>query len=179
MDCCLSWIRARDDGSSPHWLCIARTSDASWWNRLGVTNELRRWAADAQGLRGGLVSARWPLSWAAQAVGQDWFDLTAVVPLLVVARARAGSGSRRRALGFSLAPILLTFGALTAATVAFLVLFMRNRGVPASRGAAAAMGGIALLNVAALAQLLRHLRTHPLDNVETSCPKSRQANADG
>lgn len=83
-------------------------------------------------------------------------DLSFVLPLHVVAGVALWRG---RALGFLLAPVLLAFGALMTATIAFLAVLMERRGV-ADGGypVAVAMAGVAALSLVLLVWMLWTLK---------------------
>jgi hypothetical protein len=80
-------------------------------------------------------------------------DLSFVLPLHLIAGIALW---RRRALGFVLAPVLLAFGALMTATIAFLTVLMEMRGVAeGGHPVAIAMSAVAALSIALLAWMLR------------------------
>lgn len=82
-------------------------------------------------------------------------DLSLVLPALALGGA---SLLRRRPLGFWLAPILLTFSALMAVTLAVLVLVMRARGISADLAVPATFAGVAAVDALVLVRLMRHVR---------------------
>jgi hypothetical protein len=83
-------------------------------------------------------------------------DLSVVLPLHVIAGV---SLLRRRPLGFALAPIVLGFGVLMAASIAGLMVVMHHRGFPTSRAVFGGMCLVSAASAAALGALLRRLRT--------------------
>jgi hypothetical protein len=82
-------------------------------------------------------------------------DLSVVLPVHIIAGI---SLLRRRPLGYALAPIVLGFGVLMAASIAGLMLVMRHRGFETSWAVFGGMALVILASVAALTALLRPLR---------------------
>jgi hypothetical protein len=90
--------------------------------------------------------------------GEDLFtnpvhviDISLILPAFLVS---GYSISRRRPLGFLLSPILLTFSAVMALTLAFVQLFLLSRGLPGAYSVAAAMFALGALSALALIRLL-------------------------
>ncbi len=79
-------------------------------------------------------------------------DLSVVLPLHIVAGL---SLARRRPLGQTLAPVILGFGVLMAASIAGLMLLMHQRGFPISWIAVGGMLFLTGVSAAALTALLR------------------------
>jgi hypothetical protein len=82
-------------------------------------------------------------------------DLSMVLPLHVVAGVAL---LQRRRLGYTLAPIVLSFGVLMALSIAGMLVVMRQRGLDASFVVAASMAFVAAFSAAVLALLLRRLQ---------------------
>ena len=85
-------------------------------------------------------------------------DLSIVLPLHILAGI---SVFRRRRLGLVLAPILLTFGAIMALSIAGSIRTLQQRGLPASDAVATGMVGFGAANVLVLALLLHKFRSRP------------------
>jgi hypothetical protein len=82
-------------------------------------------------------------------------DLAVVLPLHIIAGVAL---LRRRPLGFALAPVVLGFGVLMAASIAGLMLVMSHRGFAVSGVAIGALVLVSLASGLALAALLRRMR---------------------
>ena len=82
-------------------------------------------------------------------------DLSIVLPLHIIAGVALW---QRRPLGFALAPIVLSFGALMALSLAAMMMVMRHRGIEASLAVAAGMAFVSAASCAVLVLLLRRVR---------------------
>jgi hypothetical protein len=86
-------------------------------------------------------------------------DLSIVLPLHVLAGVALW---QRRPLGRLLAPVLLSFGVLMAASIAMLALLLEVRGRSSGMPVAAAMTGVAAVELAALVGILRGIRARAM-----------------
>jgi hypothetical protein len=82
-------------------------------------------------------------------------DLSVVLPLHLIAGVAL---MRRRPAGYVLAPVVLTFGVLMAASIAGMMLVMGGRGLERSWSVVGGMAFVSLLSVLALVFILKRLR---------------------
>jgi hypothetical protein len=83
-------------------------------------------------------------------------DLSIILPLHVIAGVAL---LQRRKLGYTLAPIVLSFGVIMALSIAGMLVVMRQRGIDASLAIATSMGFVAASSAAILGLVLRRLRS--------------------
>ncbi len=82
-------------------------------------------------------------------------DLSVVLPALLIAAAALW---RRRSIGYALAPIALGFVVLMSLALAGMMLAMKLRGLSADLGLPIIFGVLALVSLAFLAALFRHVK---------------------